>query len=78
MRGDDHQQSQVFSYLSLEAWERKEHPLRAIRAIGGRSLGPIVQRFDGMYAKMGRPSVCAGEAYNLVRMRNLMAVVPAV
>jgi hypothetical protein len=33
MRGDDQQQSQVFSYLSPEARVRKDHPLRAIRTM---------------------------------------------
>ena len=33
MRGVDHQQSQMFSYLSPETRVRKDHPLRAIRAM---------------------------------------------
>ena len=33
MRGVDEQQSQIFSYLSPEARVRKDHPLRAIRAM---------------------------------------------
>jgi hypothetical protein len=33
MRGDDHQQNHVFSYLSPEARVGKDHPLRAIRAM---------------------------------------------
>jgi hypothetical protein len=32
MQGIDEQQSQAFSYFSPEARERKDHPLRAIRA----------------------------------------------
>ena len=31
MRGVDHQQSQMFSYMSPETRVRKDHPLRAIR-----------------------------------------------
>lgn len=57
MRGDDHQQSQVFSYLSPEARVRKDHPLRAIRGMVDEVLGHMSRRFDGMYAKMGRPSI---------------------
>jgi hypothetical protein len=33
MRGDDHQQNHIFSYLSPEARVRKDHPLRAIRTM---------------------------------------------
>lgn len=33
MRGTDHQQSQMFSYLSPETRVRKDHPPRAIRTI---------------------------------------------
>lgn len=57
MRGDDHQQSHVFSYLSPEARVRKDHPLRAIRAMVDEALARMSRRFDGMYAKMGRPSI---------------------
>src|SRR5579862_1740469 len=57
MRGDDHQQSHVFSYLSPEARVRKDHPLRAIRAMVDEVLERMSKRFDGMYAKVGRPSI---------------------
>ena len=33
MRGIDHQQGHVFSYLSPEERVRKDHPLRAVRAM---------------------------------------------
>jgi hypothetical protein len=33
MRGIDHQQSLLFSYLSPETRVRKDHPLRAIRVM---------------------------------------------
>ena len=32
MRGTDHQQSSMFSYISAEQRVPKDHPLRAIRA----------------------------------------------
>jgi transposase len=57
MRGDDHQQSHVFSYLSPEARVRKDHPLRAIRDMVDEVLARMSRRFDGMYATMGRPSI---------------------
>jgi transposase len=57
MRGEDHQQSHVFSYLSPEERVRKDHPLRAVRAMVDEVLKQLSRRFDGMYAKVGRPSI---------------------
>src|ERR1700724_2190633 len=57
MRGIDHQQSQVFSYLSPETRVRKDHPLRAIRVVGDEILAQLSRRFDSMYASAGRPSI---------------------
>ncbi|MGB6688902.1 MAG: IS5 family transposase [Terracidiphilus sp.] len=57
MRGRDHQQSQMFSYLSPETRVRKGHPLRAIRAMVDEVLTQLSRRFDNMYAACGRPSI---------------------
>src|ERR1700731_2788825 len=57
MRGIDHQQSQMFSYLSPETRVRKDHPLRAIRLMVDEILAQLSQRFDSMYASAGRPSI---------------------
>ena len=57
MRGDDQQQSHVFSYLSPEARVRKDHPLRAIRTMVDEVLTQLSRRFDSMYARVGRPSI---------------------
>jgi transposase len=57
MRGDDQQQSHMFSYLSPEARVRKDHPLRAIRGMVDEVLGQLSRRFDAMYARVGRPSI---------------------
>jgi transposase len=57
MRGDDHQQNHIFSYLSPEARVRKDHPLRAIRAMMDEVLQRLSRRFDAMYATVGRPSI---------------------
>src|ERR1700732_3999423 len=57
MRGIDHQQSQVFSYLSPETRVRKDHPLRAIRVMVDEILAQLSRRFDSMYASAGRPSI---------------------
>jgi transposase len=57
MRGDDQQQNHIFSYLSPEARVRKDHPLRAVRAMVDEILMQLSPRFDTMYARVGRPSI---------------------
>src|ERR1035438_1897977 len=57
MRGIDHQQADMYSYLSPEARGRADHPLRAIRTMADQALANMSVRFDAMYAKTGRPSI---------------------
>jgi transposase len=57
MRGQDNQQSDMFSYLSPEKRVRPDHPLRAIRAMADLALGSMSSRFDEMYSQTGRPSI---------------------
>lgn len=57
MRGQDYQQSEIFSYLSPEQRVRNDHPLRAIRAMADQALRNMSESFDDMYAKTGRPSI---------------------
>jgi transposase len=57
MRGIDYQQSDMFSYLSPEQRVRKDHPLRAVRAMTEEILERMSPLFDAMYAEGGRPSI---------------------
>src|SRR5258707_12000499 len=57
MRGQDHQQSDIFSYLSPEQRVRQDHPLRAIRGMADLALWNMSARFDEMYSQTGRPSI---------------------
>jgi len=57
MRGDDQQQSGMFSYVSLEDRVPQDHPLRRIRETVDEILRGMAKDFDGLYAKTGRPSV---------------------
>jgi transposase len=57
MRGADHQQSGMFSYISAERRVPKDHPLRAIRAMVDMALRNMGPQFEAMYAKVGRPSI---------------------
>ena len=54
MRGDDHQQFGVFSYVSLEERVPQQHPLRPIRKLVDEIFRAMGQDFDGLYAKTGR------------------------
>ena len=57
MRGDDIQQSAMFSYLSPEQRVPADHPLRAIRRICDKVLAQLSGLFATMYSEIGRPSV---------------------
>src|SRR5246127_3431781 len=57
MRGVDHQQGDMFSYLSPEGRVRKDHPLRAVRAMADLALEHMSPLFDALYATTGRPSI---------------------
>src|SRR5882762_3600376 len=57
MRGDDHQQFDVFSYVSLEERVPQEHPLRATRKLVDEIFRAMGNELDGPYAKTGRPSI---------------------
>src|SRR3974377_291927 len=57
MRGTDHQQSHMFSYLSPEARVRRDHPLRVVRTMVDEVPAALSPQFDRMYASEGRPSI---------------------
>src|SRR5208337_4051969 len=57
MRGIDHQQADMFSYLSPEQRMRTDHPLRAVRALTDEILEAMSPLFDALYAECGRPSI---------------------
>src|SRR6516225_2342603 len=57
MRGADHQQSSMFSYISAEQRVPKDHPLRAIRVMTDAALAELSPQFDALYASTGRPSI---------------------
>ena len=62
MRGDDHQQGGMFSYLSPEQRVPQDHPLRAIRAMVDAVLREMSPQFDAMYCGDRAAVDCAGEA----------------
>ena len=57
MRGPDHQQSAMFSYLSPEQRVPSDHPLRAVRLMADTILAQLSQLFSQMYSDIGRRSI---------------------
>ena len=47
----------MFSYLSPEQRVRKDHPLRAVRALTDEILRNMSPLFEAMYSDVGRPSI---------------------
>jgi transposase len=47
----------MFSYLSPEKRVPRDHPLRPMREMVDRALVELSPRFEGLYAKTGRPSI---------------------
>jgi transposase len=57
MRGDDRQPDAMFSYVSAEQRVPANHPLRAIRGLVDDVLCEMSREFDGLDARVGRPSI---------------------
>jgi transposase len=57
VRGNDEQTGHLFSYLSPEERVPAHHPLRAIRAMTDEALADLSDRFELLYARVGRPSI---------------------
>ncbi len=57
MRGEDRESGALFSYVSCEARVPADHPLRAIRAVVDEALEVLSPEFEGLYSKVGRPSI---------------------
>ena len=74
MRGSDHQQSGIFSYISAEQRVPKDHPLRAIRAMVDAALRRMGAQFDAMYAKVGRPSIAPEKLLRALLLQILYTV----
>lgn len=57
MRGADEGTGALFSYVSVEARVRHNHPLRVIRAVVNEALEAMQGELAGLYAGIGRPSI---------------------
>ncbi|MBX3331385.1 MAG: IS5 family transposase [Nitrospira sp.] len=57
MRGQDHHQAGLFSYLSPEERVPATHPLRPIRQYVDTALTALSPKLEKLYAQTGRPSI---------------------
>src|SRR5467141_5203270 len=57
MRGDDHQQAGMWSYLAPEQRVPLDHPLRPVRAMVDAILVERSPAFAKLYSPVGRPSI---------------------
>ncbi len=74
MRGSDHDQSAMFSYLSPEERVPAEHPLRPIRKMGDQVLRGLSSRFDALYSPLGRESIAPEKLIRALLLQVLYSV----
>src|SRR5271169_4767852 len=74
MRGTDHQQSSMFSYISTEQRVPKDHPLRALRVMADAALAQLGLAFDAIYARSGRPSIAPEKLLRALLLQVLYTV----
>ena len=51
MRGTDHKQSPLFSYVNLEDRIPRDHPLRRVKVLADLVLRSMSAQFDALYAE---------------------------
>lgn len=74
MRGNDHQENELFLYGSLEERVPGKHPLRPIRVMVDAALESMSGRFDEMYAKAGRPSIAPERLLRALLLQALYSI----
>src|ERR1700683_2492032 len=74
MRGQDKQQSAMFSYLSPEERVPAKHPLRQIRMMVDVAPKAPSPTFDRMYVCVGRPSIAPEKLLRALLLQILFTV----
>src|ERR1700747_2009810 len=74
MRGWDMRSDVLFSYVNCEARVAKDHPLRAILRIVDEALAALSAEFEGLYAKVGRPSIPPGRLLRALLLQAFYSV----
>ena len=74
MRGEDENTGKMFSYVSAERRIAADHPLRSMRQMVDAVLREMSPRFDGLYAKVGRPSIAPEKLLRALLIQILYSV----
>ncbi len=74
MRGTDHDQSTMFSYMSPEARIPADHPLRATREMTNRALVRLDRKFRKLYSRTGRPSISPEQLLRALLLQVLCSI----
>src|SRR5438874_5626908 len=74
MRGEDEDTGKTFSYVSAERRIPADHPQRAMRQMVDAALKEMSPRFDGLYAKVGRPSIAPEKLLRALLLQILYSV----
>lgn len=74
MRGQEDQQANLFSYISLEDRVPKSHPIRTVRKIVDRAIDGMECHIDSMYSDQGRPSIAPERLIRALLLQILYSV----
>jgi len=74
MRGDDQEQTHLYSYISPEQRVPQDHPLRPVRRMVDAVLKRLSPRFDALYAQGGRPSIAPEKLLRALLLQCLYSV----
>lgn len=74
MRGNDKQQSAMYSYISAEQRVPKDHPLRLVRTMVDKALVELSPTFNKMYSQVGRPSIAPEKLLRALLLQALYTV----
>jgi len=74
MRGQDYQQSTMYSFLSPEQRVPADHPLRPIRKMTDEALKGLSRKFNAMYSATGRPSIAPEKLLRALLLQVLYTV----
>ena len=74
MRGEDVFQDELFSYGGLGERVPSKHPLRRIRDFADAALGEMGSEFEGLYSKIGRPSIPPEQLLRALLLQMLYSV----
>jgi transposase len=74
VRGQDHQNQRLFSYVRPDSRIPPNHPLRLIRKVTDEALAALSDRFNEVYASEGRPSIAPERLLRALLIQALYSV----